>query len=59
MNTKIIRQIDKLGRLVIPIDLRKQYGIKAGDNVSIIAHEKGIVINLEDGFCNDKSRIKA
>lgn len=58
MKNKIIRQIDKLGRLVIPIDLRKQYSIKPGDNVCFIAHEKGIIISSEDAFNNEEPRIK-
>ena len=41
MKIKICRQIDELGRLVIPVDLRKQYGLKAGDKVCFIACEEG------------------
>lgn len=53
MKIKICRQIDELGRLVIPVDLRKQYGLKAGDKVCFIACEEGILIEPEDYVSNN------
>ena len=44
MKIKIFRQIDRLGRLVIPVDLRKQYGIKAGDTVCLTTDDDGVLI---------------
>lgn len=51
---KISRQIDNLGRLVIPSDLRKQYGLKKGDKVYFTAYNDGILIRLEDCVCNNE-----
>ena len=48
MIIKICRQIDALGRLVIPSDLRKQYGLMPGDTVFFYASENGIVIQSEE-----------
>lgn len=48
MKIKICRQIDKLGRFVIPADLRKQYGLKPGDKVCFSAYDNGILINSEN-----------
>ena len=48
MEIKIIRQIDELGRLVIPADLRKMYGFKPGDKVWFTACDDGILIHSED-----------
>ena len=53
MKNKICREIDKLGRLVIPIDLRKQYGFTPGDKVWFTAHDEGILIHSEDMTYND------
>ena len=47
MENKICRQIDELGRLVIPVELRKQYDIKTGDMVCITAQNNGILIYSE------------
>lgn len=53
MRIKICRQIDELGRLVIPADLRKQYGFRAGDKVLFAASENGILIQSEDMIYNN------
>lgn len=56
MKIKICRQIDALGRLVIPVDLRKQYGIKPGDKIWFAVHDCGILIYLEErSYNNDES----
>jgi len=52
MENKICRKIDELGRLVVPIDLRKQYGLKSGDTICFTAHDDGILIHLEDMACD-------
>lgn len=54
MKIKILRQIDGLGRLVIPIDLRKQYGLNPKDRVYFTAREDGILIQPED-FSDDNN----
>ena len=54
MGIKICRQIDELGRLVIPKDLREQYGLKPGDKVWFTANDDGILIHSEDMRYNDE-----
>lgn len=48
MAITIIRQIDELGRIVIPKDLRKQYGIKPGEKLYFDACDNGILIHREN-----------
>lgn len=48
MAVNISRQIDELGRLVIPVDLRKQYGFKPGDKVWFTSYDNGILIHSDD-----------
>lgn len=53
---KISRQIDELGRVVIPVQLRKQYGYEAGDKVYFDTYDNVILIHSEDymyGLCKD------
>lgn len=55
MKIEICRQIDKLGRLVIPADLRKQYGLKLGDKVWFTAYDNGILIHSENYIYNSEN----
>lgn len=56
MKTKICRQIDEHGRLVIPTDLRRQYGLKPGDSICFSACDSGILIHSEDCMKNDDDK---
>ena len=38
--TGIVRKIDDLGRIVIPIELRKTLGLSVRDDIEIIAEEE-------------------
>ena len=53
MRIKIKRQIDELGRIVIPKDLRDMYGIKPGDELFFDCHDDGILIHSESYRYND------
>ena len=55
MKIEICRQIDKLGRLVIPADLRKQYELKLGDKVWFTAYDNGILIHSENYIYNSEN----
>ena len=37
MEIEFIRKIDALGRIIIPIDVRKALDLKIGDDIGIIA----------------------
>ncbi len=47
----IIREIDKLGRIVIPIEYRHTFGIETGDPVEISAENDQIVIRPYSPCC--------
>lgn len=42
--TGIIRRIDDLGRVVLPKELRRNYGINAGDPLEIFTDQEGYII---------------
>lgn len=42
--TGIIRRIDDLGRIVIPKEIRRQYGIVEGDRMEILSTTEGIIV---------------
>lgn len=44
IRTGIIRRVDELGRVVIPVELRNQLGIGPGQPVEILQGEQGDVI---------------
>lgn len=49
---EMIRKLDELGRIVIPIEIRNQYNLKAGDKIEI--EEKGnkiILRKYKNAYC--------
>lgn len=42
--TKVLRKVDELGRIVIPIDVRKQLGIKEGETLEISIENNKVVL---------------
>ena len=42
--TGISRRIDEVGRIVIPREIRKTFGIKGGDQIEIFTHNNEIVL---------------
>jgi AbrB family looped-hinge helix DNA binding protein len=42
--TGIVRRIDDLGRIIIPKEIRRTYGIKEGDPLEIFTSEEGITV---------------
>lgn len=42
--TGIVRRVDDLGRIVIPIELRKRLGIKLRDSLEIFTDESTIML---------------
>ena len=56
ITVEIYKQIDKLGRLLIPIDLRKAYGFKEGDIVYLKPQDDGILLRPKGGYCEQDKR---
>lgn len=46
--TGIVRRIDDLGRVVIPREIRKQFGIKEGDPLEIFVNKDEIILRKCD-----------
>ena len=45
---KIIKKVDRLGRIVLPLEMRKCYGIELNGSIEIIPAENGILIRKND-----------
>ena len=50
-STGIIRKIDELGRVVIPIEIRKNLDIKIKDPVEIYMEGNSIILKKFEEFC--------
>ena len=50
-NVGIVRDIDKLGRFVIPVELRNKMGIENGDAIEIFAEQGRIVLKKYEKSC--------
>lgn len=49
--TEYVRRIDKLGRIVIPMEYRKKVGLEIDDEASIIEENGKIVIQKKTPSC--------
>ena len=57
-----IRKIDELGRVVIPIEIRKILDIKEKESLGIYLNQNGIFIKKSDPscvFCNSNTNLKS
>lgn len=60
-NTGMSRKVDDLGRLVIPAEMRKTFGIKEGDLLDIaVEGDRILLTKREDSclFCRSVSDLK-
>ena len=49
--TGITRQVDELGRFVLPIEIRRSLGIKEKDTLEIFTDGEGIVLKKYEPAC--------
>ena len=59
-STGIVRKVDELGRIVLPIELRRTLGIDAKDALEIFVDGNQIVLNKYEPaciFCNSANDI--
>jgi transcriptional pleiotropic regulator of transition state genes len=50
-STGIIRHIDELGRIVIPIEIRKRFGLSEKDPLEISVKEETILLSRPQSAC--------
>ena len=58
--TGIVRKLDTLGRIVIPMELRRTFELEIGDPIEIIVQENDIILRKYQPaciFCNDATDI--
>ena len=49
--TGIVRPVDPLGRVVIPIELRRTLGIETGDEMEVFVDGQAIVLKKYEASC--------
>ncbi len=49
--TGIVRKVDELGRIVIPIELRRTLGIEERDPVEIYVNDDAIILKKYEASC--------
>ncbi len=49
--TGIVRKVDELGRIVLPIDLRREFDLKIKDDVEIYTEGDTIVLKKYEPMC--------
>ena len=46
-STGIVRKVDELGRVVLPIELRRNMGIEIKDSLEIFVEENTIILKIQ------------
>ena len=49
--TGIVRKVDELGRIVIPIELRRSLGIEEKDSLEIYVNEDTVILKKYEPAC--------
>jgi transcriptional regulator, abrB family len=57
-NTGIVRGLDKLGRIVIPIEIRNNLKIKYNDEIEIFVKDNSIILKEYEPSCIFCRKIK-
>ncbi|MGM0651413.1 MAG: AbrB/MazE/SpoVT family DNA-binding domain-containing protein [Bacillota bacterium] len=60
-STGIVRKVDELGRVVIPIELRRTLGIEVKDALEIYVDEERIILKKYEPaclFCGNADNVK-
>ena len=47
----IVRKVDELGRIVLPIELRRQFGIEEKDSLEIYTDDNCIILKKYEPSC--------
>lgn len=50
-STGIVRNIDELGRIVIPMEIRKSMGISSSDPIEIYVENENIILRKHRDYC--------
>jgi len=50
-NTGMIKKVDDLGRIVIPIEMRRHFNINIGDELELFLHDEDIVLRRLNISC--------
>ena len=50
-STGIVRKVDELGRVVIPIEIRKQLNIEIKDSIEIYTEGTSIILKKKEDSC--------
>lgn len=50
-STGVVRKIDELGRIVLPSELRRVFGIKEGDQLDISVNGEQIILQKRQDIC--------
>ena len=50
-STGVIRKIDELGRIVLPSEIRKVFGIREGDELDISVEDDRVILQKRRDLC--------
>lgn len=53
-----VRKVDKLGRICLPIEFRREAGLKTDDKIEMIATDEGLLMRKYEGGSNTDAALK-
>ncbi len=56
--TGFIRKVDKLGRICLPIEFRREAGLKTDDKIEMIATDEGLLMRKYEGGSRTDAALK-
>jgi transcriptional pleiotropic regulator of transition state genes len=56
--TGIVRKIDELGRIVLPIEMRRNFGMAGGDPVEIFTEKNTVILRKYNPACSYADQIR-
>ena len=55
MEFAVLKVIDNLGRLAVPVEMRRYYGFELNEELQLVPTEDGILIRKKGQMDNEKS----
>lgn len=50
-STGIVRRLDEMGRIILPVELRRQHRVRKGDGLEILSGDDYVILRKYEPYC--------
>jgi transcriptional pleiotropic regulator of transition state genes len=50
-STGIVRRLDEMGRIILPVELRRQHRVRKGDELEILSGDNYVILRKYEPYC--------